>query len=61
MTTAERKAAAWAVKLLDGMLALTGTDIKPESRAHYDELRRMAGIPAEPIDYGSHFAARRRA
>ena len=42
MTAGERKAAAWAVRLLDGFFALTGMDPKPENRAHFEALRAMA-------------------
>lgn len=42
MTPDERQAVAWAVKLLDGFFALTGTEPKPESRSHFETLRAMA-------------------
>ncbi|MFN3424874.1 MAG: hypothetical protein ACK40C_09245 [Novosphingobium meiothermophilum] len=42
MTPDERRAAAWAAKLLDSFFALTGTEPKPESRANLETLRAMA-------------------
>lgn len=41
MTPDQRKAAAWAVKLLEGFFALTGMEPKPDSRAHMETLRGM--------------------
>jgi len=41
MTAEQRAAVAWAIKMLDGFLALTGCIIKHESRAHLDVLRGM--------------------
>jgi len=43
MSAEDRQAAAWAVRLLESLLALTGCEIKPESRQHMDALRVMAG------------------
>lgn len=42
MTTDQRRAVAWAAKLLDGFFALTGTEPKSESREHFETLRAMA-------------------
>lgn len=42
MTPDERRAVAWAVKLLDGFFALTGMAPKPENRARFETLRAMA-------------------
>jgi len=41
MTADDRKAIAWAVKLLDGFFALTGMEPKPEGRAFMAALRGM--------------------
>lgn len=42
MTPDERRAAAWAAKLLDSFFALTGTEPKPENRSLFETLRAMA-------------------
>lgn len=42
MTPDERKAIAWAVKLLDSFFALTGMAPKPENKARFETLRDMA-------------------
>lgn len=42
MSGPERLALAWAVRLLDGLLALTGMDLKPESRVHFETLRSLS-------------------
>jgi|KBSSwiStaDraftv2_1062776.scaffolds.fasta_scaffold517391_3 hypothetical protein len=60
MTPTERAAAAWAARLLEALLALTGCEVKPESRDKLATLRAMANEskPVEPVDYGSPFAVR---
>ncbi len=42
MTPEQRKAVAWAVKLLDSFFALTGMEPKPDNRANMQALREMA-------------------
>jgi len=41
MSAEERQAAVWALRLLESLLALTGCEIKPESRQHMNTLRSM--------------------
>ncbi|MFN3456871.1 MAG: hypothetical protein ACK4Z8_04765 [Novosphingobium sp.] len=42
MTQDQRRACAWAAKLLDSFFALTGTEPKAESRPNLETLRAMA-------------------
>ncbi len=42
MTPDERRAVAWAVKIIDGFFALTGMEPKPENKARFAMLRDMA-------------------
>lgn len=43
MSSEERAALRWALKLLDGFFALTGMEPKPESRDNMARLRALAG------------------